>query len=363
MSQQDSVQEDPPLRIIYAGTPDFAVPALRALLGSRHQLVAVYCQPDRPAGRGRKLQFGPVKQVAVDAGIPVEQPVSLKPAEEQEKLRAYAPDLMVVAAYGLILPQAVLDIPRHGCLNIHGSLLPRWRGAAPIQRAIQSGDAETGVTIMQMAAGLDTGDMLYKVVCPITAQDGGQSIHDKLAADGATALLHTLDLLCAGKLQAEVQDETFTTYAHKLSKAEAEIDWTQSAVEIDRMIRAFDAWPTAFSLYQGQPIRFFASRVEETPPNLPLSGEGQEGGVPLNSSPDKGRAGGVSSSPGTVIAESKEGIDIATGNGVVRILSLQMPGGKRLSAEQFLNGRSLLGVSLLPAPLAGEGLGMGGDTP
>ena len=343
MSQQDSVQEDPPLRIVYAGTPDFAVPALQALLGSRHQLVAVYCQPDRPAGRGRKLQFGPVKQVAVDAGIPVEQPISLKPAEEQEKLRAYAPDLMVVAAYGLILPQAVLDIPRHGCLNIHGSLLPRWRGAAPIQRAIQSGDAETGVTIMQMAAGLDTGDMLYKVVCPITPQDGGQSIHDKLAADGASALLHTLDWLCAGKLQAEVQDETLTTYAHKLSKAEAEIDWTQPAVEIDRMIRAFDAWPTAFSLYQGQPIRFFASRSLSNSRSL----SGVEGNPP----------------PGTILAESKDGIDIATGDGVVRILSLQMPGGKRLSAEQFLNGRSLLGVSLLPAPLAGEELGMGGGTP
>ncbi|MDD5391733.1 MAG: methionyl-tRNA formyltransferase [Thiothrix sp.] len=302
------------LRIVYAGTPDFAVPALQALLGSRHEVVAVYCQPDRPAGRGRKLTFGPVKQVAVNAGIPVEQPLSLRAPEEQDKLRAYAPDVMIVAAYGLILPQVVLDIPRYGCLNIHGSLLPRWRGAAPIQRAIQTGDAETGVTIMQMALGLDTGDMLYKVVCPITPQDGGQSIHDKLATEGATALLHTLDLLCEGKLQPQVQDETLSNYAHKLSKAEAVIDWTKPAVEIDRMIRAFDAYPTAYTLYHGQPLRFFASRI--------VAGNGN---------------------PGEVLAESREGIDIATGDGLVRILTLQLPGGKRLSAAEFLNGRSLLG--------------------
>ncbi len=315
------------MRIVYAGTPEFAVPALQALLASAHKVVAVYCQPDRPAGRGRKLTFGAVKQVAVEAGIPVEQPLSLKAVEEQDKLRAYAPDVLIVAAYGLILPQVVLDIPRYGCLNIHGSLLPRWRGAAPIHRAIQTGDTETGVTIMQMAAGLDTGDMLYKVVCPITATDGGQSIHDKLAAQGASALLHTLDLLEAGKLQPEVQYDTLANYAHKLTKAEAQIDWTQSAAVIDRTIRAFDAYPVAFTLYEGQPLRFFASSLPS-----PLAGEGL--GM------------GVSSSPGTVIAESKSGIDIATGDGVVRILSLQLPGGKRLTAEQFLNGRSLLGVQL-----------------
>lgn len=312
------------LRIVYAGTPDFAVPALQALLGSRHAVVAVYCQPDRPAGRGRELTFGPVKQAAVNAGIPVEQPLSLRAPEEQAKLRAYAPDVMVVAAYGLILPQVVLDIPRYGCLNIHGSLLPRWRGAAPIQRAIQTGDAETGVTIMQMALGLDTGDMLYKVVCPITPQDGGQSIHDKLAAEGATALLHTLDLLCEGKLQAQVQGETLSNYAHKLSKAEAVIDWTKPAVEIDRMIRAFDAYPTAYTLYHGQPLRFFAACTPPLPNPPSQGGRGQQ-------------------PPGTVIAESKAGIDIATGDGLVRILTLQLPGGKRLSAAEFLHGRSLLG--------------------
>ena len=306
------------LRIVYAGTPDFAVPALKALLASPHQVVAVYCQPDRPAGRGRKLTFGAVKQVAVDAGIPVEQPLSLKPLEAQQTLRAYAPDVMIVAAYGLILPQSVLDIPRYGCLNIHGSLLPRWRGAAPIQRAIHAGDAQTGVTIMQMAAGLDTGDMLHTVVCPITAQDGGQSIHDKLAELGASALRETLDVLMAGQLQPQVQDEALANYAHKLQKSEAEIDWTQPAVTIDRMIRAFDAYPTAYTLYHGQPLRFFASSI---PPLAPFS----------------------PASPGTVIAESKAGIDIATGDGVVRVTSLHMPGGKRLSAAEFLNGRSLLG--------------------
>jgi len=308
------------MRVVYAGTPEFAVPALQALLASGHEVVAVYCQPDRPAGRGRKLTVGAVKQVAVDAGIPVEQPLSLKAVEEQDKLRVYAPDVLIVAAYGLILPQVVLDIPRHGCLNIHGSLLPRWRGAAPIQRAIQAGDTETGVTIMQMAAGLDTGDMLHKVVCPITLTDGGQSIHDKLAAQGASALLHALALLEAGKLQPEAQDDALANYAHKLTKAEAQIDWTQTAAVIDRTIRAFDAYPVAFTLYEGQPLRLFASR---------------------SLSEVEGNA-----SPGTVIAESKSGIDIATGKGVVRILSLQLPGGKRLTAEQFLNGRSLLGVQL-----------------
>lgn len=312
------------LRIVYAGTPDFAVPALQALIASQHEVVAVYCQPDRPAGRGRKLVAGPVKQVAVDANIPVEQPLSLKDEAAQETLRAYDADVMVVAAYGLILPQVVLDTPRYGCLNIHGSLLPRWRGAAPIQRAIQAGDTETGVTIMQMAAGLDTGDMLYKTRCPIMPQDGGQSIHDKLAADGADALLATLDLLCAGQLQPEVQDEALTCYAHKLTKAEAEIDWTKSALEIDRMIRAFDAWPTAFTLQGGKPLRFFASCL-----------------------PDDGA---TTVAAGTVAAESKTGIDIATGDGLVRILSLQLPGGKRLSSEQFVNGRSLLGTAFLNTP-------------
>ena len=306
------------LRVIYAGTPEFAVPALQALLASQHQVVAVYTQPDRPAGRGRKLQFSAVKQVAVEAGIPVEQPASLRDEQAQAVLKAYEADVMVVAAYGLILPQVVLDTPRHGCLNIHGSLLPRWRGAAPIQRAIAAGDCETGVTIMQMAAGLDTGDMLYKTHCPITPADSGQSIHDRLAADGAGALLQVLEQLCSGSLQPEVQDDAQACYAHKLSKAEAELDWSQPAVVVDRTIRAFDAWPTAFSLHQGQPVRFFASCLPGDSADAPA---------------------------GTVVAESRDGIDVVAGDGgVVRILQLQMPGGKRLSAAEFVNARSLAGV-------------------
>jgi len=306
------------LRVIYAGTPEFAVPALKALLGSRHQVVAVYTQPDRPSGRGRKLVAGPVKQVALEAGIAVEQPLSLKDIEAQATLKAYNPDVMVVAAYGLILPQVVLDMPRYGCLNIHGSLLPRWRGAAPIQRAIEAGDSETGVTIMQMAKGLDTGDMLYKVTCPITAQDGAQTIHDRLAKDGASALLAVLDHVQAGTLQPEVQNDQLANYAHKLDKAEAEIDWNQAAAVIDRKIRAFDTWPTAFSLQMDQPVRFFASQC--------LEQKTQE-------------------AAGTVIHESRAGIDIAAGDGgVVRILELQMPGGKRLKAADFVNARSLKGM-------------------
>lgn len=304
------------LRIIYAGTPDFSVPALQALLDSEHEVVAVYTQPDRPAGRGRKVQFGPVKQLAVDAGIPVEQTTTLKTEDDQQVLRDYQPDVMVVAAYSLLLPQAVLDIPTYGCLNIHASLLPRWRGAAPIQRAIEAGDAETGVTIMQMAAGLDTGDMLHKIVRPIGAEDGGQRLHDQMAQDGADGLVLVLEQLLKGKMQPEVQNDDLATYAHKLTKAEGEIDWTLPAKQIDAKIRAFDAWPTAYTYFKGKPLKFIRSVFidEET------------------------RA-----SPGDVLAESKEGIDIATGSGIVRIKELQMPGGKRMDVGAFLNARSLEG--------------------
>ena len=306
-----------PLKIIYAGTPDFAVPALQSLINSEHQVVAVYTQPDRPAGRGRKLQFGPVKKLAVDSGIAVEQPVSLKEPEAQKTLAAYDCDVMVVAAYGLILPQAILDTPRYGCLNIHGSLLPRWRGAAPIHRAIQAGDKETGVTIMQMAAGLDTGDMLLKVKCPITETDTGQTIHDRLAKDGAFALLEVLQLLGKGKLNLEVQDESLATYAHKLNKAEAEIDWNQPAQQIDRSIRAFNPWPVAFTLLNGKPLRIFMSQVRKT---------------------------SSAELAGTVIDESPDGISVATGNGVLSFSRLQMPGKKAMDVRDFVNGQSILGV-------------------
>ena len=305
------------LRIVYAGTPEFAVPALEALIASKHQVVAVYTQPDRPAGRGRKMKSSPVKQVAIKAGIAIEQVESFKTDEALETLRAYKADLIVVAAYSLLLPQSVLDIPRYGCLNIHGSLLPRWRGAAPIHRAIQAGDKETGVTIMQMALGLDTGDMLYKISCPITAKDTGQSIHDQLAQDGAKALLKTLDLLISGQLKAEVQDNALSCYAHKLDKKQAEIDWSRSAVEIDRTIRAYNPWPVAYTTKNSKPVRFFmSSAIEST----------------------------VSGQIGEVVAESKQGIEIITAEGSVLITRLQMPNAKVLDVKDFINGRSLLGV-------------------
>ena len=305
------------LRIVYAGTPEFAVPALEALIASKHQVVAVYTQPDRPAGRGRKMKSSPVKQVAIKAGIAIEQVESFKTDEALETLRAYKADLIVVAAYSLLLPQSVLDIPRYGCLNIHGSLLPRWRGAAPIHRAIQAGDKETGVTIMQMALGLDTGDMLYKISCPITAKDTGQSIHDQLAQDGVKALLKTLDLLISGQLKAEVQNDTLSCYAHKLDKKQAEIDWSRSAVEIDRTIRAYNPWPVAYTTKNSKPVRFFmSSAIEST----------------------------VSGQIGEVVAESKQGIEIITAEGSVLITRLQMPNAKVLDVKDFINGRSLLGV-------------------
>jgi len=302
-----------PLKIIYAGTPDFAVPALHALINSPHNVLAVYTQPDRPAGRGRKIQFGPVKQVAINAGIEVQQPLSFKTLESQETLIRYHCDVMIVAAYGLILPQAILDIPKYGCLNIHGSLLPRWRGAAPIHRAIQSGDLETGVTIMQMAAGLDTGDMLYKVKCLISSEDTGQTIHDRLANDGAQALLEVLSTI--DNLNPEMQNNDETCYAEKLNKAEAEIDWNQSAEIIDRTIRAFNPWPVTFTVYEGKPLRIFMSKVLEKNTDKP---------------------------PGTVINESIEGIEIATGDGVISFSRLQLPGKKAMDVKDFLNGRSLL---------------------
>jgi methionyl-tRNA formyltransferase len=311
------IETNKTLRIIYAGTPDFAVPALEALIASEHQVVAVYTQPDRPAGRGRKIKKGAVKHVADKANISVEQIESFKNDEALERLRSYDADLIIVAAYSLLLPQNVLDIPKYGCLNIHGSLLPRWRGAAPIHRAIQAGDKETGVTIMQMALGLDTGDMLLKISCAITNEDTGQSIHDQLANDGAVALLKTLNLLVEGKLEPETQDNSLSCYAHKLDKKQGEIDWSKSATEIDRTIRGFNPWPVAYTTKNSQPVRFFMScAIEST----------------------------ASGQIGEVVAESKQGIEIISGEGSVLITRLQVPNAKALDAKDFINGRSLLGV-------------------
>ncbi len=306
------------LKIIYAGTPEFAATALTALLKSEHEVLAVYTQPDRPAGRGRKLTPSPVKALAVEHGLPVHQPLSLKDEQEQATLAAYGADLMVVAAYGLILPKAVLETPRLGCLNIHASLLPRWRGAAPIQRAIEAGDADTGITIMQMDVGLDTGDMLYKLATPIAADDNAQRLHDRLADMGAQAIVEALARLEAGELQAEPQDDAQANYAAKLSKAEAQVDWSEGAAVIARRVRAFNPWPVCQSSLEGDTLRIWeAEAIEAT---------GDE--------------------PGTVVATSKKGIDIATGEGCLRLTRIQLPGRKPMSAADLLNSRSLDGARL-----------------
>ncbi|MCK0162657.1 methionyl-tRNA formyltransferase [Marinobacter sp. S6332] len=306
------------MRLVFAGTPDFAATALSALLGTHHTLVGVYSQPDRPAGRGRKLQPSPVKQVALDNGIPVFQPESLKTPEAQQELANLQPDVMIVAAYGLILPEAVLAIPVHGCLNIHASLLPRWRGAAPIQRAIAAGDENTGITIMQMDKGLDTGDMLLKSATAIESNDTGGSLHDRLAQMGGQALLNALELLEKGKLQGEAQSDEQACYAHKLSKEEGHIDWTQSAQNIERLIRAFNPWPGTYTDLEQQRLRIHEATATDEQSQNP---------------------------PGTVIRREREGIDIACGTGTLRITRLQLPGFRAQSVNDLINGGKQL---LLP---------------
>ena len=301
-----------PLRIIFAGTPDFAAKHLSALLNSEHEVIAVYSQPDRPAGRGKKLKPSDVKQLAVSNDIPVYQPVSLRNEEAQQQLAALNADLMVVVAYGLILPQIVLDTPRLGCINVHGSLLPRWRGAAPIQRSIWAGDAETGVTIMQMDLGLDTGAMLHKVTCPIADDETSASLYDKLAALGPQGLLETLTQISDNTAVAEVQDDEQANYAAKLSKEEANIDWAQSAVEIERQVRAFNPWPVSYTQIAEQNVKIWQASVSE-----PIT----------------------DAQPGTVIAATKQGIQVATGKGVLTLLNLQLAGKKAMPVQDILNAR------------------------
>lgn len=298
------------MKIIFAGTPEFAVPALAALIAAGHEIVLVLTQPDRPAGRGMKLKASPVKELALQHDLSIYQPGTLKTAESQAPVAAVEADVMVVAAYGLILPQAVLDMPRRGCLNIHASLLPRWRGAAPIQRAILAGDAETGVTIMEVVLALDAGAMLKKGVVPITERDTAQNLHDALAKMGGRLMVETLAEL--DTIQAQPQDEALVTYAEKLRKDEAPLDWHGKADDLARQVRAFNPFPVAQATFQGEPWRIWMAYAV----------------------PD------VSGAPGEVVNTS-DGILVACGAGALRITEVQKPGGKRLQARDFLAGNPL----------------------
>lgn len=310
------------LRIVFAGTPEFSVPCLDAA-AARGEVVAVYTQPDRPAGRGRALAESPVKLRAKQLGIDVFQPATLRDADAQAQLRELKPDLMVVVAYGLILPQAVLDIPTRGCWNVHASLLPRWRGAAPIQRAIEAGDAQTGVDLMRMEKGLDTGPLLLRLATPIADDDTGGTLHDRLSHLGAEVLGDGLKLLRAGMVPvATPQPAEGATYAHKLDKAEAKLDWTQSAVALARKVRAFNPWPIAECELAGERLRVHAA--------LPLSEAAA-------------RALGVGGqAPGTLIAGTREGLTVACGDGALRITQVQREGGKPQPVADFLNARPQL---------------------
>jgi methionyl-tRNA formyltransferase len=301
------------LRIVFAGTPEFSVPCLEACRASGAEVVAVYTQPDRPAGRGRKLTPSPVKQAALLAGIPVEQPETLKTVDARATLEAYRPDLMVVVAYGLILSRKVLAIPRLGCWNVHASLLPRWRGAAPIQRAIVAGDAETGVDLMQMEAGLDTGPVLLERRTPITREDTGGTLHDRLSELGADVLAEGLRRTLAGEtLPATPQSGEGVMYAHKLEKAEARLDFSRPAITLERQVRAFDPWPVAEAEIAGEPVRIWAARaIEQT----------------------------HDAAPGSVLCAQRDGIEVACGEGALRVTALQRAGGKRITAADYLNAR------------------------
>lgn len=299
-----------PLNIIFAGTPEFAAIALQELLLSPHHVVAVYTQPDRPAGRGLKLTKSAVKTLALTYDLPVYQPANLKDEKDQQILADFNADVMVVAAYGLLLPSAVLHIPRLGCINIHPSLLPRWRGAAPIQRTIYAGDTKTGVTIMQMEEGLDTGPILLTREYTLTQDETSQTLHDTLAVLGAKACVETLDLLSQQKITPILQENHLTTYAQKISKEEALIDWEQPASQLEQAIRAFNPWPVAYTSFQGQNLRIWSAKALQTIHDV---------------------------SPRTILKASQEGIDIATGEGVLRLLQVQLPGGKVMSIADFYN--------------------------
>lgn len=303
------------MNLVFAGTPEFAVPALKALLDAGHTVLAVYTQPDRPAGRGRKLGISAVKEFALARSLRVHQPVTLKSDNEADTLRALKPDAMIVIAYGLILPKSILSIPRYGCINVHASLLPRWRGAAPIQRAIEAGDTKTGVTIMQMDAGLDTGAMLALAEIPIGADDNAATLHDRLADLGGHLLVETLAQLARGAIAPQVQDNARASYAAKLKKEEARLDWNADAELLARRVRAFNPWPVAHTTLDGQTLRVWQAHAERGAPSA--------------------------QPPGTVLAADADGVRVQCATGVLRITRLQLESGKVLEARVFLNGRPL----------------------
>ncbi|MFA5632583.1 MAG: methionyl-tRNA formyltransferase [Porticoccaceae bacterium] len=299
------------LRIAFAGTPDFAAVHLRALLDAGCNVIAVYTQPDRPAGRGKKLTPSPVKQIALDHGLAIHQPETLRDSAAQATFAALRPDIMIVVAYGLIIPQAVLDTPKHGCINVHASLLPRWRGAAPIQRAIEAGDRETGVTIMQMDAGLDTGAMLHKVACDITADDTGGSLHDKLAALGPAALLTALADIAAERAHGQPQDDALSTYAHKISKEEAAVDWTQDAAAIARKVRAFNPFPVAFTRHGATTLRLWRAHALSTT---------------------------ARAAAGEILAVDGDGMTVACGEDALLVSEAQLPGKRAMAIADMVRG-------------------------
>lgn len=302
-----------PLNLVFAGTPEFAAVHLRALIQSEHRIVAAYTQPDRPAGRGKKLQASAVKQVAIEHDIPVYQPLNFRDRTDVQALEELNADVMIVVAYGLLLPQSVLDAPQFGCLNVHGSLLPRWRGAAPIQRCIEAGDQETGITIMQMNAGLDTGDMLYKTHLTLEPNETGGTLHDRLAVQGPDALLATLAQLEQNQLTPEVQDDSRANYAHKLLKHESWLDWRLPASTLERRIRAFNPFPVAAASMQGDRIRVLEAELVDTTANT--------------------------THPGTLLTVTPDGLEIACGEQSLRLTRIQLPGKKAMSVRDILNGQ------------------------